>query len=129
MTHPDFVLLVVGDIGGVPRTLEWLLDFFTTCSTPPIPKEETFPILISRARVFIREEFGRRYRIDSPYTYVLMRAAILRTPVTLTSFVLREGDETYGDLEANGSIFLEDAQAYENVRTVAIPLIAMSMFP
>jgi hypothetical protein len=125
LAHPEFVRLMA-DIGGIPRVLEWLLDFFSTHSALAISKE-LFPTLISQARVSVQLIFERRYKIDPPYTYALMRAAILRTPVMMSSFVLREDGYTYGDLESNGSIFLEHDQT-TNVRTVAVPLIAMNLW-
>lgn len=110
MTHPECVRLV-GDIGEVPGVLEWLYDFFSTeLSSQSISNEKMLSTLISLARVSVEGFFWHGTKlILFKGSYVCFDAG--RHPphpcLVEERCVLGDGEETYGGLESNRSIFAE----------------------
>ena len=116
---PEFLRLVA-DIGGVPRVVEWFLEFLDkNAAGKPF---ET--VLISRARGHIEAAFSARFKMVSSHISAIVRTFILRSPVDISHVVTPGSKLTYGDLEAMGSIFLEYDE-FISKHVVVIPLIAL----
>jgi hypothetical protein len=130
--NPNFSLLLA-DIGGIPRVLEWLWTYLhlqkhdgSGAGTGDQGRQAAQDAIIARARAHIMDEYGETYGDsggEGGALVALVKAVFLRRDVYPEDIVCPGlGQATYGELESSGRIILSYTTF---ARKVYMPLMAL----